>query len=246
MIAVRHAVDQRDLGPCTDAIDIGQLIRIFIMLIMREPHGVGADRIDHGHIFFLVFLRDGISLFCTVLMLVHAAQRIRAAVQEEALIFIHVIEPETDLLVDDILDAAFRIIEIHFYIIEIWVVDTIPQMRIGYAQCLIDRNDILAAFDAHALTSADLVPLIIIDKRLQISSVVGIQHDARVDIDLSAIRKHFLWRRCPGHIRDACLRDEDTFAAMIIQIKMRVIDRDQVHIAVQAAKDRKVTGQRHQ
>lgn len=126
MIAVRHAVDQRDLGPCTDAIDIGQLIRIFIMLIMREPHGVGADRIDHGHIFFLVFLRDGISLFCTVLMLVHAAQRIRAAVQEEALIFIHVIEPETDLLLDDILDAAFRVIEIHFYIIEIWVVDTVP------------------------------------------------------------------------------------------------------------------------
>ena len=59
-------------------------------------------------------------------MLVHAAQRIRAAVQEEALIFIHVIEPETDLLVDDILDAAFRVIEIHFYIIEIWVVDTVP------------------------------------------------------------------------------------------------------------------------
>ena len=119
-------------------------------------------------------------------------------------------------------------------------------MRIGYAQRLIDRNDILAAFDAHALTSADFIPLIIIDKRLQISSVIGIQHNARVDIDLSAIRKYFLRRRCPGHIRDACLRDQDTFAAMIIQIKMRVIDRDQVHITVQTAKDRKVTRQRHQ
>ena len=39
---------------------------------------------------------------------------------------------------------------------------------------------------------------------------------------------------------------KDTFAAMIIQVKMRVIDRDQVHIAVQAAKDRKVTRQWHQ
>ena len=119
-------------------------------------------------------------------------------------------------------------------------------MRIGYAQCLVDRNDFFAAFDAHALTSADFVPLIIIDKCLHISSVIGIQHDACIDADLAAIRKHFLWRRCPGHIRDACLGDQDTFAAMIIQVKMRVIDRDQVHIAVQAAKDRKVTRQWHQ
>ena len=69
-------------------------------------------------------------------------------------------------------------------------------MRVGYAQRLIDRNDILAAFDAHTLTSADLVPMIIIDKRLQISSVIGIQHDARIDIDLSAIRRSQLPAAC--------------------------------------------------
>ena len=51
---------------------------------MREAQRVGADLADEGHVLAVLLLREGIAEGLAVLVAAHAAQRIAAAVEEEA------------------------------------------------------------------------------------------------------------------------------------------------------------------
>ena len=87
LAAVGHVLtDVGDLGPNNHADLVAQIIEVLVVLIMSQADGVGTDLFDQGHVFVVHLAGDGVAQALAVLMAGNAVQRVRLAVQEEALL----------------------------------------------------------------------------------------------------------------------------------------------------------------
>ena len=83
---IRHMHrDIGDLGPDDDAVFVAEVIKLLRVLVVGQAQRVRAKLADDGHIGLVILVRQGVALALEILMAADAAQRIAAAVEEEAL-----------------------------------------------------------------------------------------------------------------------------------------------------------------
>ena len=91
LATVRHVLgDVGDLGPDHHAGLVAEVVEDLAVLIVGKANGVGANLLDEFHVLAVHLGREGIANALAVLVARDAAQRVAAAVQEEALVGVDV------------------------------------------------------------------------------------------------------------------------------------------------------------
>ena len=77
--------DVGDLRPDHNAVLVAEIIKVLRVLVVGQAQGVGAQFADDVHVSLVVVIGEGVALALEILVTAHAAERVAAAVEEEAL-----------------------------------------------------------------------------------------------------------------------------------------------------------------
>ena len=75
---------------------VAQIIEILIVLIVGQSQGVGSHLLDDGHVGVVMLLMQGVADALPVLMAAHTPEGIAAAIEEEALLGVHMEGADTE------------------------------------------------------------------------------------------------------------------------------------------------------
>ena len=76
--------DVRDLRPDHNAVFIAEIVELLRVLVVGQAQRVRAELPDDGHVRRVILIAQGVALALEILVPAHAAQRVAAAVEEEA------------------------------------------------------------------------------------------------------------------------------------------------------------------
>ena len=132
--AVGHVLrDVRDLGPDDHAHLIAEVIEVLVMLVVGQADGVRAQLLDELHVLVVHLSRDGVAQALAVLMAGDTVQRVRAAIEEEALLGVHREAAHAEALADFI-DRLAVLHQADDAGVQVGVADAVPQVGMLHRQ----------------------------------------------------------------------------------------------------------------
>ena len=209
-----HVVgDVGNFCPDHQALLVAQVIEILIMLIVGKPDGGAANFANQFDIFFMIFLAQRIALAPAVLVSGNAPEGILFPVEDKAVLRVDT-EATAAKMRRNGIQNYLSIQQFCSHSIKIGIFPAVPQMDI--------RNG-----DVHHIAAGDL------GDHIALGIVYRVTHGGACCIGPGL---HF-------HVGVLSVHDRgylDAGRAVIIQIKMSLVDTDQVHIPVQAAVESEV------
>ena len=206
--AIRHMFGNiGNFRPDDHACLITQVVEILVMLVMGQTDGIGADLPDQGHVGIVVLLMQGISDALPVLMAADTPQGIAAAVEEKALLRIHMEIPGTETGGDRIhLLAVYR--QHGLAGIEEGIFQSVPQVHIPNLDIRVGT-----------LADGNRIALSVLNGDSD-CAVLCVMPGANPDKSILTLDLRM---------------NGDTRTAEIVQVKVVPVDNNQLHVPVDAA-----------
>ena len=208
--------NEGNLSPQNETGLVAQIVEILIMLIVGQTDGIGAHLFDQRHILLMISLGDGPALVQTVLVTGHTMQRHILAVKPEAGIGINM-EAAVAIGHANSVQDLFLIHHGSLAGIAAGIGNAVPQMRLFHINKNMGMTGSLSLSDAHHIA------LSILQLHLQGAAF-------RIDREQINAGLAYIVRRYKHSI-----------GAVHQQIKVSILNLDEVHITIKTAVESKVS-----